>query len=68
MHMFVCMYITFYTHTYIHFFTHSEFYSSSILFKLKSNLLNFQGDFPLQYTKKYAHNLTSHNKIASVVK
>lgn len=49
-------------------FTHREFHSSSILFEPKSHLLNFQGDFPLQYTKKYAYNLTAQNKIASAVK
>lgn len=57
MYILIYVYITFYTHTYTHLFTHSEFYSSSVLFRLKSNLLNFQGDFPLRYIKKYAHNL-----------
>ena len=51
MYILIYVYITFYTYTYTHLFTHSEFYSSSVLFKLKSSWLNFQGDFPLQYTK-----------------
>lgn len=65
---FAYVYNNIFIHTYIHLFSHREFYSSSILLKLKSNLLNFQGDFPLQYTKKYAHSLTAHHKIASAVK
>lgn len=67
-YVFICVYVYL---IFIH--IHTFIYTQRLLFfiypfQTQVQSAEFSRGFPLQNTKKYTHNLTAHNKIASAIK